>query len=116
MFSIFIIIGVLGGIALGLCGMAFILFAIIPRSLKLIRRRIREIDNRPVQQYEFKSTTGKWYPSGWIYDEKTKQWTQPDYNTNQAKQTPDPRIKLDRTEPTYEEWKAARQKRENPRG
>ena len=53
---------------------------------------------------------GEISPTGWVYNENTKLWELP-------KQATKTNIRLKRTGPTYEEWKAAKQKekKENPR-
>ena len=63
----------------------------------------------------------KWYPNGWYYDEAKGKWTGPDYQT--AEETRDQeerkaryyeRRKAEGREPTFEEWKAARETEKHP--
>lgn len=55
----------------------------------------------------------EWYPTGWTYSEKTGKWERPDFMDKTEKQE---RYKEYRKgkEPTFEEWKAARQKENDP--
>lgn len=76
----------------------------------------------------------KWSASGWIYNEETKLWVPPDYLSEQSKvkwrwdekkqiwidQEKEERLaryhefrKSQGKEPTYEEWKAAREAEQN---
>ena len=71
----------------------------------------------------------KWYPSGWTYSEKTQLWEPPDYLQKESAEKwswdPDKRIWIDKEKearmekyrkyhegqpPTFEEWKAQREK------
>lgn len=65
---------------------------------------------------------GKWSPTGWYWDDKKGKWIPPDYmnsksNTNiREPLTPEERelakqIHIDRSQPSYEEWKAAQMKK-----
>lgn len=63
--------------------------------------------NRPSQKNsEFQSRNdGKTYsPTGWVWNDNTKLWEPPGYTQND----PAP-IQKARSEPTFEEWKAARE-------
>lgn len=60
----------------------------------------------------------KWYPSGWHFNEKTQLWESPDYINEDAAETENQKLRMERyrrfrrsqgKEPTYEEWKAARE-------
>lgn len=64
----------------------------------------------------------KWSPTGWYWDDKKGKWIPPDYmnskpNTNMREPlTPEERelakqIRIDRSHPTFEEWKAAQMKK-----
>ena len=64
----------------------------------------------------------KWSPTGWYWDDKKEKWIPPDYlnskpNTNMHEQlTPEEKelakqIRVDRSRPSYEEWKAAQMKK-----
>lgn len=71
----------------------------------------------------------KWYPSGWTYNEETSLWEPPDYLAKESSEKwrwdPDKRIWIDKEKearmekyrkyhegqpPTFEEWKAQREK------
>lgn len=55
------------------------------------------------------SSNGKIYSAtGWVWNEKTKLWERPDYIDSEM-----PQVKKVRNEPTYEEWKAAREAEQN---
>ena len=68
-----------------------------------------------------RTTEKRWEPDGWYWDEKKGKWVSPDYrnaqaNTNMQAYTPDwDNVQSRKTstvqhwEPTYEEWKAARE-------
>ena len=49
-----------------------------------------------------------WYPTGWVFNEKTQLWEHPDYTDKEII------VKKVRNGPTYEEWKAAREKEQHP--
>lgn len=60
----------------------------------------------------------KWYPTGWYFNEKTKLWEPPDYINEDTADIENQKLRLERyreyrrsqgKEPTYEEWKAARE-------
>ena len=58
----------------------------------------------------------KWYPNGWYYDETRGMWTGPDFKTDDEIKEQEARKakyyerrKAEGREPTYEEWKAARE-------
>ena len=59
-----------------------------------------------------------WYPSGWHFNKKTQLWESPDYINEDTADIENQKLRLERyreyrrsqgKEPTYEEWKAARE-------
>lgn len=59
----------------------------------------------------------KWYPNGWYYDEVKRMWTGPDYQTDEEVKEQEARKaryyerrRAEGREPTFEEWKAARER------
>ena len=80
----------------------------------------------------YTSRTGKWTPSGWVFDEETKMWQPPDYLSEESKikwrWDEDKQIRIDAEKeariakykeyhkdkpPTFEEWKALREQEKN---
>ena len=83
-------------------------------------------DTYDVKGYE--SQKGKWYPTGWVFNEETQLWQAPDYMTEQSQTKwrwdAEKKIWIDAEKearmarykeyhkdkpPTFEEWKAMRQ-------
>lgn len=59
----------------------------------------------------------KWYPTGWTYNEKTKVWDPPNYLRNNKETEEQKQARMERYRkfhegqpPTFEEWKAQREK------
>lgn len=48
------------------------------------------------------------YPTGWVFNENTQLWENPDLMHKNSN------TRLVRTEPTYEEWKANRERKQHP--
>ena len=117
--------------------LGFITFAILPRSIKLLKIHLKQVDKRieafekeqqpPKEAPQYNSMQGKWSPTGWVYNTKTGKWDPPDYlakessdkwRWNEEKQIwvdveKEKRLERYRKNregkpPSYEEWKAAK--------
>ena len=83
------------------------------------------------EEQEYKSTTGKWYSTGWVFDEKTQLWQPPDYLSEESKikwrWDDEKQIWVDTEKearmarykeyhkdrpPTFEEWKAMKEQQQ----
>lgn len=101
------------------------------KKKRIIKRTKEELEEHR-RKHEPGAFRGKrlWYPTGWTFNEKTKLWEPPDYISNQSKEKwrwdEKKQIWIDRErearleryqefrrsqgkEPTFEEWKAARE-------
>lgn len=63
----------------------------------------------------------QWNPNGWYYDDQKGKWIGPDFRTEtenreaaERKARYYERRKAEGREPTYEEWKAAREAEKHP--
>lgn len=90
-----------------------------------------EATNEPEQPSIYQAQHGEWSPTGWVYDRDTKKWDPPDYLSKESEEkwrwNEEKRIWIDTEKekrqekhkqwrqeegkgPTYEEWKAQREK------
>ena len=126
----------LGYIAWKLCGIIGIA-AIAGHIWKLIEKKVLALAAKKAyerKQQKLKKANPKkepkWYPTGWVFNEETQKWDPPDYLSAEAEEKwawdENKRIWVDKAkaarleryyefrksqgkEPTYEEWKAARE-------
>ena len=161
--TLFLIIEVLIIIAVGIGMIGFLIFKIIPLSIRLLRIRIKEATKYATEYEEneryskvthnptndktnsykepktrepaYQARHGEWSPTGWVYDRDTQKWNPPEYLVEESRQKwrwneekqiwvdQDKEKRLQRyheyrksqgREPTYEEWKAAREAEKHP--
>ena len=89
------------------------------------------ISNDTYDAKGYESQKGKWYPTGWVFNEETQLWQAPDFLTEQSQTKwrwdEEKKIWIDSEKearmarykeyhkdkpPTFEEWKAMRQQEE----
>ena len=102
---------------------------------KVNEHRLKKLEVRKDPEKEepviYQARHGEWSPTGWVYDRETQKWNPPEYLAEESAKKwrwdEEKRIWIDRekearkqryqeywknrrTEPTYEEWKAAKEK------
>ena len=112
--------------------LAFIITWIVKKVWYAGEKQPNQCKNTTAKNNEYKGNPKenvKWYPTGWTYNDKTKLWEPPDYLSKETsekwKWDPDKRIWIDKDKearmekyrkyhegqpPTFEEWKAQREK------
>lgn len=97
-----------------------LIFRALNKKLQKTERYVEQYEAQERQRKQVNSKPSndkKWSPTGWYWDDKKEKWIPPDYlnpkqNTNiREPLTPEEielakQIRIDRSQPTYEEWKA----------
>lgn len=81
-------------------------------NLKIVKRK----DSTKKNQEKQSAKEPNWYPTGWYLDKSTNKWIKPDFKIIEETKEQElrktkyyERRKSEGKEPTYEEWKAARE-------
>ena len=99
----------------GCCALIYFIFKFLSRGCNEEPKH----EKTKTEKLKQKTIEKRWTTSGWYYDEEKEKWISPDYTNSKANtkvpkfRTPEELeqaklIKVDRSRPTYEEWKAAR--------
>lgn len=123
--------------AITIAGFLALLWKVIEKKIlgsierKVNERKLKkqEVCQEPEEPTIYQARHGEWSPTGWVYDRETQKWNPPEYLVEEAARKwrwdEEKSIWIDqdkeahrehyreywkdkRTEPTYEEWRAAK--------